>query len=495
VALAQGLSTATPIDGADRSLETPRETTLATRVRRQSAINMVGGLLSQGVKFLLVIYVVRCFPPVQFGWLSFAIAVNAFLFVVGHFGLPTYGARTVARAGTIRSDVLVSICAARALLSLLGTAVAFAILGFVPTVGHEELLLVVVFGLSNVPVAGLVDWAFQGIHRQDVSAIINVVWQLLWLGLVIVGVHARASILIVPVALCVSALITAVLAYTWLIRKHGVERGTESVNLFRQTRRMLISGTALGTGTLLITVLVWSDIIVVRLLRGNEDAGLYAAGNRAALALAMLASYFVQGALPLLSRAAGNDIQFNACFQHCYDDLAFAFVPLSMWAIFYSREIIAVLFRRSEYAPATVVFQIFQLVLLATIFGNLYGIGALVASHRDADYQRSLVLTALFFVPFCIGLVHYAGITGGAAAALAAQVFCGFSFLRRSRGVVVANHRKALLMPALLGVLIVAVSQGFRLTVYGSLAVVMLAYGAAVVLRLRSGNYHHLGAC
>ena len=495
VVLAEAASLPVPVDGSARSAEMPAPTAPAGRIRRQSAINMIGGLVSQGVKFLVVIYIARSFPPQQFGWLSFAIAVNAFLFVVGHFGLPTYGARAVARAGAVHADVVLSICAARGLLSFIATGVTCVILHLMTSVSKEELLLVAIFGLSNVPVAGLLDWAFQGIHRQDVSAIVNVVWQVFWFVFVVFGVRGGAGVLVVPVSLCFSALLAAVLAYLWLARNPGIEYGSAgSFNLYERSRKMLISGAALGIGTLLITVLVWTDTIVVRLLRGDEAAGLYAAGNRAALAMAMLANYFVQGAFPLLSRVAGDTPHFNACFQQCYDDLAFVFVPASLWAIVYAREIIGVLFHRPEYATATIVFQIFQVILLATILENLYGIGVLVAHHRDADYQRSLMLTTALFIPLCVVSVRVAGIIGGAAAAFVAQAFCAALFVHKSKDVVVVDHRKALLIPASLGLLVAAIGKGLDLTLFQSLPAVLLAYGAVAVTRLRNRN-HHVGVC
>jgi len=466
--------------------EIPRADTSAARVRRQSAINMAGGLLSQGVKFLVVIYVARSFSPVQFGWLSFAIAVNAFLFIMAHFGLPVYGSRAVARVGVIHSDMLLNICLTRALLSLVGTGVALAILWFVPMVSREELLLVAIFGLSNAPVAGLIDWVFQGLHRQDISAILNIVWQLLWLGFIVLGVRGGASILVVPAALCGSALLTALLGYLWLTRSYGIAPGSvEDSNQWQRSSRLLTAGTALGTGTLLITVLVWTDAIIIRLLRGDEAVGLYAAGNRAALALAMLASYFVQGAFPLLSSAAGSGNRFNACFQQCYEDLALAFVPVSFWSIFYSREIIEILFKRPEYQAAAVVFQIFQLVFLVTVFANLYGTGVLVANHRDTDYRRSLMMATTVFVPLCASLVYLVGILGAAFAALTAQALCAYFFVRKSRGLVRVDHRRALLVPVAIGLLMVAISGAFHLTVLWSIPALLLGYGALTAMRLQ----------
>src|SRR5512133_3784067 len=122
-------------------------------LRHQSTTTMLGGLLSQGIKFAVVIYIARVFAPAQVGWLSFGIAVNAFLFIVGHFGLPVFGARSVAGTGVVCGDLLLSIFVSRMLLALTATALALGILWTIPNVGRQELLLVALFGLSNVPVA------------------------------------------------------------------------------------------------------------------------------------------------------------------------------------------------------------------------------------------------------------------------------------------------------------------------------------------------------
>jgi O-antigen/teichoic acid export membrane protein len=473
----------------DAALASPQTESFVKDARRESAVNLAGGLVSQGTKLLVVIYVARSFSPAQFGALSFAIAVNAFIFIVAHFGLPVYGSRAIAIVGTLDADLLFSIFGARVLLSLLGTGVSLTALSLVPGVGRAELLLVAMFGLSNIPIAGLFDWVFQGLRRQEVSAALNILWQVLWLAFVVAGTRMGASILIVPASLCVSALITAIVAYAWL-------RGTCVVvparlgclKLWQQSRKILTSGSSLGTGTLLITVLIWMDAITIRLMRGEEAVAIYAAGNRAALGLAMLANYFVQGAFPVLSSAAGHD-QFRMCFQQCYEDLASAFLPISFWALFYTRELITLMFGRAEYLASVPVFRVFQLVFLVTIFANLYGVGVLVANHRDADYRRTLAISTAVFVPLCIGLVLAVGIVGAAVASLAIQTFCGFRFVRQSRSWVQADHHKVLTPPIVIGMVMIIVAAIFHLTLVSGTVLLLAAYSVGIAIRFQGRSY------
>ena len=70
-------------------------------VTRSSAIAMIGAIVPQCLRLVVVVYVARRFSSAQFGSFSFAMAVNAYVFVVAHFGLPLYGARAVAKAGRV----------------------------------------------------------------------------------------------------------------------------------------------------------------------------------------------------------------------------------------------------------------------------------------------------------------------------------------------------------------------------------------------------------
>ena len=64
---------------------------------RQSAVAMTGGILSQGLKFMVVIYVARRLSVSEFGFVSFAIAASAYSLTLSNFGLPVFGSRAVAR--------------------------------------------------------------------------------------------------------------------------------------------------------------------------------------------------------------------------------------------------------------------------------------------------------------------------------------------------------------------------------------------------------------
>jgi O-antigen/teichoic acid export membrane protein len=449
---------------------------------------MVGGLAAQAIKFAIYIYVARKFTSVEFGLVSFGIAVNAFVSIVGNFGLPIFGTREVAAKGYVSRHLLFVVAGARSILALLATAVAVGALGFLPGATSREYLLVALFGLSNVPLAGLFDWAFQGLGRLDMSALLNVVWQVLWFAFTWVGVQFGAGVLVIPFAYCISAFFAGLLSFLWLRRGRLLSASDgSSFPPLRESWNTLRAAAPLGVGTMLITVLIWTDAIFVRLLRGDQAIGQYAAGNRAALAVAMLASFYVQGVFPFFSKAAETShTLFQRYFQHAYDDLCLLFVPGAIWGIFNARAVIQFFFKRPEYVAGAQVFQIFQIVLVLTLLNNLFGTGILVAFHRDRSYQNVLLAAAVFFLLICPLLTFRWGIFGAAAAALGAQAFSFACFLWKTRSFVEPAHLKALFWPCAAGLAAGLASWALHLSVIFASLLLLAVYGVLALARIRT---------
>lgn len=484
-----------PPSTADENVLTgagPRPLPVSTRgflslqaLSRQSAVNMAGGLISQALKFLVVIYAARQFSVSEFGLLSFAVAVNAYMFVVSNFGLSVFGSRAVAKSGAVSRELITDICWLRASLSAVATVLTVGILALSPGVSRVELELVSIFGLSNFAQAGLFDWAFQGLHRQEVSAFLNVIWQGGWLVLTIVSVRLGLGLQGVAMAFFTSALFASTVSFLWLKRVTPFERAAnDRRDLFRRAWNTLKRTAPLGWGTILLTLMVWTDTVWVRFLRGDGAVGIYAAGNRAGLALSMLGSFYVQGAFPLLSHVSeGAGRLFQNCFEQACGDLALMFMPGAIWSIAYAREIIVLVFAKAEYLAAVPVFRIFQVAMLLFIMNNLLGTGVLVAFHRDLVFKRILAGTTALFLVLSPALTWRWGLQGAAVAVLASQLvsFLWFSF--ETRKLAQLNPRLVLLAPCLVGLAAAALGRAFQLPLKLAVPVLALSYMALLLWR------------
>jgi len=465
---------------------------------RSSIVAVIGGITGQAVKFLLYIYLARRFSSADFGLVAFGTAVYAFIYIIAHAGLPVFGTREVAKLEFVPNRLLFVIAGLRVVLGLTATLAAVVALTLVPGTTRRECWFVGLFGLSNVPLAGFCDWAFQGLRKLTASALLNVIWQVLWFVFVWVGILLGIGVVIVPAALCASALVVGALSLLWL-RGTGLLRAADEParSLWNECWNMLKLGAPLGIGTMLITVLIWTDVIFVRMLRGPQEAGHYAAGNRAALAVAMLASFYIQGVFPFFSRAVqeGQGL-FRRYFQHAYDDLSLAFVPGAVWGAFNATAVMRLFFKRPEYVAAAHVFQIFQMIAVLIVLNALFGTGILVAFHRDRAYQNVLLATVVFFLLICPLLTHLWSIVGAALAALAAQMFAFICFLSSTRSFLKPAHLQALVWPCIAGLAAGLASWILRLSLAWACLLLVVAYAALALAHIRRvyRNFDSAGA-
>jgi O-antigen/teichoic acid export membrane protein len=466
------------------------EKTAFSRLDRSSAVALTGGLISQGLKFLVMVYVARHFSVSEFGLLSFAIAVNAYMFVISSFGLNVFGSRTVAKAGGVAPGLLAEIFLLEFSLALLASGVAVGILAFIPGLSRLELQIVGLFGLSNVVQAGLFDWAFQGLHLQGISAALNILWQGTWLALTVVGINLGLGMIAVPAALCGAALVAAAMGYCWISRSESRTASSDFSSrkgLLWRSWQTLRSAAPLGWGTLLMTTLLWTDVLWVRLLRGEQAVGIYAAGNRAPVAVAMLGTFYVQGAFPLLSCRAGQSLEaFALCLSRTYADLTLLFLPGAFWAMGYAKEILQMIFRRPDYSSASWVFRIFQITLLLLVVNHLLGTGVLVALQRDRAFRKVLAWMVGCFMLLGPLLTYCFGIEGAALAALAVQLL-GFRWFRaETRRLLRLNYFPGLLLPGLAGISAVSICRLMGLSLLPAAAVLASFYLVLLVPRVRN---------
>jgi hypothetical protein len=349
--------------------------------------------------------------------------------------------------------------------------------------------------------AGFVDWAFQGLGRLEISAILNVVWQTVWLVFTVSGVLLGGGILVVGMALALSSALAAALSYFCLCRVVGPSlrpaRNSEGTTSPLETLR---SGAALGLGTVLVTVLIWSDSIIVRLLRGAEALATYAAGSRPEQALGLLLTFHIQGAFPLLRRAReeGGDL-FHRCFQRTYNDAALIFIPAVLWSAIYAPEVLRAVFGKPEYVLATPVFRTFQLMFPLVVLTFLYGNCALLVFHRDRAYLRGFLGVAGCYLVVCPLLTARWGIQGAACAIAAAYVVLCTLFFHKARYLVAPNHGAALIAPFIVGLTAGGVGRLLGLSLVPA-ALVFLT-GCAILVVIRTATSRNLwktvrtGAC
>jgi polysaccharide transporter, PST family len=241
--------------------------------------------------------VARIAGPDGFGFVEFAGAVLLCASLVVDQGFSPYGAREIARAPQ-RTPALVSeIVFARCILAIVAyTAVTVSAVLFSRSALMTRLL--VVYGLSLLPMPFLLQWVFQGHDRMQVVATSQVIRQATFGAVILVFVRTAAQVWLVAVAEVAGVCSAA--SYTVWAYRHQFGRIRLRPALSRQLWQ---DGAPIGLSQIFWVVRMFGATLIVGLVASPQDLGFFAGAQRILIALHTFVWLYFFNLLPSMARA------------------------------------------------------------------------------------------------------------------------------------------------------------------------------------------------
>jgi O-antigen/teichoic acid export membrane protein len=276
-------------------------TTETGRLWLRSFGNLAAGeVISTALRFGALVWVARQLGPSSFGTLTAALVLGGYLAVFAHSGLETLGIRDVSRDPAQARKRIGEIVGTRLLLATAFYGLMVAVMLVLP-VERDFRLAVLLFSLSAFTIALDVRWAFVAIHRTRPVAIAVAAGAGFYLTAVLLLVRSTHDLYVVVMAYVGAEAVRVGILALASCRRFGLWRP-------RLERRSL--GSTLGTSLPITlawvarTLIISLDVVLVKLILTDADAGHYAAANRITLlGIVYLGLYYYNAFLPLAVRA------------------------------------------------------------------------------------------------------------------------------------------------------------------------------------------------
>ncbi len=221
-------------------------------------------------------------------------------------------------------------------------------------------------------------------------------------------------------------------------------RKSERISLrfdFKFWREVLVKTLPYGAAVLLATIYVRVDVILLSLMRTNEEVGLYGVAARIMENLAVISIFFLNSALPSITRLfRDNQEKLKKLLQYAFDFLVLIGLPITVGGIMLAFPIIALVsspeflsnFAEGIYG-SDVALQILLVAMLLAYFGNLFGF-TLLAGNQQIKLLYVNAGAVVFNLVSNYLVIPVWGFRGAAATSVASQVFVcilGFFFLQK----------------------------------------------------------------
>lgn len=388
------------------------------------------------VSVVVSVLVARHLGPVDFGVLSFGVALAGIFAVFGGLGLESVVVRDLVRGekgGTWRAAWQLRIGMA-VVAYVLMVAVAFA---WRPDSPHTILISAILgLGLLFGP-ADLIDAWFQahGRIRRSAAARQIVLWMSagwrLWL------VWVEASVVVFAVASVIEAAAVAVALRFAFRGQHAFTSTSRTVAVER--RRLLAEGAPLMLSGLLVTITLQVDRLLLGYFQGNEAVGTYAAAARLTELFHVVPLALGAAIMPRLTSLRDDDeARYWAVARTSFIGLALAGLVFALAITFVGPWLVPALFGAS-YTAASPVLSVHAWTLAFVFMVSLRSRLLVIEGGTRWVLAMSL-LTALLNVTGNLFLIPRFGGVGAAWAAVLAWSFAALGapwFFAASRGWIV----------------------------------------------------------
>lgn len=377
-------------------------------------LSLAGGtIMSRTIAFIGTAYLARQLGPEGFGIVGFAAAVCGYFAIAVSGGFDDVGAREVARR---REDV------GRITAGVTVLRLGLAVVAFLLTAGVALLLpkpplvrlVVVLTGLSFFSLALDTSWVYRGLERLRRVGIMLVVGQILFVATVLLLVRGPADVVVVPLAQLFGGLSAALLLTVPLLQKYRprIDLG-EGLRILRSSLFWAFSR--------LMRVLIYTfDVVLLGLIMGEWEVGIYAAVYRVCFLVLALATATHQTYLPVFARLAGEGRQrFDDVFSRSTEMAAAVALPIIVGGVVLAGPLLGLLFG-AEYVVGATAFRLLLVsVGLIFLYGTVHNV--LLVHERTRDEAWIIFAAAATNIVANFFLIPRHGIVGAAIATILAE--------------------------------------------------------------------------
>ena len=413
-----------------------------------------GVILARIVAFVGTAYLTRVLGSYAFGIVGLATALTSFLAIGLRTAFEPVGAREVAKD----PGAAVPLAAGVAVFKSALVAIALVILAVVAAVLDKPLevkLVVLLSGLTLLPLVVDTRWVYRGLARNRWVGVSMVLAQAVYVACLFVVVKHPRDVLWVLPALALGELVGVGYLALPLIRVWNKKVDLEKAWGVLRSSGFLVSSRILGALT------KTTDVVLIALLLGEAQVGLYSAAYRICFLVVALAVALHSAYLPRLARAAGEGVEAaSALTRRAFKSAASLAVPFVVGGWILAKPLLESLFGE----PFAAAYIAFRLLLLAMGMLFLHGVLLQVLVVFDRTRPELLIRASAAGLNLILNLllIPRFGIDGAAMATLLAEILILVMRVLVGRRLGIKVGGSSLIKPLLASALMAAIMLGIR---------------------------------
>lgn len=384
-------------------------------------------IFSQILLFITTIYYARILGTGEFGNITVAQSIVLYFTMITLFGIQTFGTKMVSKNESSISEIVSETTSFRLVISFI-CIIVVSIIAIFTHKGNTFTYILILFGLTLIPLALNIDWAFNGIQEMKYTAVFNILKTLIPLILVVIFLKKGWTILI-PIFTLIGLIIGIAFEYTVFIKRKRYKV------YFKVNKDIMHKYVKLGYPFLLSGVLSMIsnnvDKIIIGFTRSSSEVGIYQSAYTLISFLMNVCAIIFLPAFPLFVKYYFNkdtDSLINISNQ-ISKIISVIIVPIFAGGIVLSKQIIVLVFGE-KYSSAYISLSILLVYILVLFVREIFGY-QLNAWGREKTYLKIIFISAALNLVLNLIITPIYGIIAAACITTCTE-FVNLIFMQKS---------------------------------------------------------------
>ena len=421
-------------------------------IAKNTAVQIIGRVLFLGLSLINFKLIAIYLGPSLFGDWGNVFNYTALFTVLADFGLFTVAVREIAKAPKKRQVIMENVLSLRLMLAVGASLIAFGVAALVaavaPASGYGPLLPAMGVGILSMLIyfmSNMLDVAFHVELKMYFVAIVELIGKVTAVAITAIAVWQDWGFMWIVGSVAIGNL-AGMIARLLYARRFFTVRLRFDFGMWKWLLRMAIP---LGVVFTLNNIYFKIDSVMLYVMKGSFDTGIYTAAYRVLETTIFASAFFVQALTPYLSNYLNTERMHAQAIKliRVGTEVLYAMGGiLAISLIFFSKEVI-VLLSGPEYIAAAVPLVMLAVAGALLYVNSLFG-QVLVLLDRRRLLLAISIITLGINIALNLVLIPPFGFTGAAASTLLSEalLFAGNFVIMRINDLLHFSRRSILLI-------------------------------------------------
>ena len=380
---------------------------------------LVSQIIASVFAFIWTILLARYLGVNDYGILGFAVSLTAILGIIDDLGISTHIVRHIATDYNSAPKYLGNALPLKLIFASLKIIVTIIIL-FTMGVNKFTITITLLFSIEMIfkSYINTFNGTFQAFEEGKYQGIGNTLMNTNTLLFILISIYTDLGLVGVAFSYILANLIALAYVY-YVLTKHVVKPKYELDLAF--CKKITLYSLPFAVTGILYTIYYSIDVVMLTAMIGDYATGIYNATYKLISVLTLFYSVYTAVIFPVMSRYFVDDeSMLLVSFEKSIKYLMMIIIPLAVATVFYSTDVIQLIYGHEYNAAASVLSILIWTVCLLFISGAANTL--LNASHKEISVTEIYAAAAVFNIALNFFMIPHFSYNGAAITTVASDV-------------------------------------------------------------------------